>query len=340
MRVWPLVLACGCFVASPVMHFGGGKSGEEAQRDQLTKATPPLLATDGDWQGEVRTVKVRVWADDEYRAQNVRWEATFADELAYANAVLAPMLGIHLEAEYRTWQRHAPGSTLEDDLTALRREDPGADAFAVIGLTSSIALVTGTFDQLGLASLPGQHLMLRGYADVGERQAFDRAFRDLPTEDRQMLYEGRRRHKTTALLLHELGHNLGAPHVDVTDTLMNPMYSGHSAAFDARSHELMLATVDRRLGRLRAAPAATAATVARHPTLVIQLDADGHTRVGGKPIDEASLGELFQLSVADDRDTELVIRAAPSVSQDVIDGVIQRARAAGLVHVSTTPDEP
>src|SRR2546421_8669858 len=106
------VLLCGClFMQTPVMRFGAGKSPEEAQQQRVTQLTPPALVVSDRWAGEVSVAKIRVWADDDFRAQNVRWQSTFADELAYANEVLGPMFGIQLTAEYREWSRHAPGST-------------------------------------------------------------------------------------------------------------------------------------------------------------------------------------------------------------------------------------
>ena len=78
-----LGLASSCI--SPVMTFGGGKSTQEAQHDTLTKVTPPALVVKAEWAGTVTVARMRVWADDEYRAQNVHWQQSFQDELDYAN---------------------------------------------------------------------------------------------------------------------------------------------------------------------------------------------------------------------------------------------------------------
>src|SRR5258706_1083848 len=101
------ILVCGCFV-SPVMHFGEGKSAKESQHEQMAKETPHELEAPAEATASLRVEKIRVWADDDYRAQNMHWQHTFDDQLAYANEVLGPMLGIRLEAEYRSWDHRDP----------------------------------------------------------------------------------------------------------------------------------------------------------------------------------------------------------------------------------------
>jgi len=65
-----VALAAGCI--SPVMTFGEGKSGKEAQRHTMSELGPARLVTEATWEGEIATRKIRVWADAAYRAQNLR----------------------------------------------------------------------------------------------------------------------------------------------------------------------------------------------------------------------------------------------------------------------------
>jgi biopolymer transport protein ExbD len=99
---------------------------------------------------------------------------------------------------------------------------------------------------------------------------------------------------------------------------MNAMYSDHSTSFSEPARELMLATLDARLGG--AAPAD-----GRHPTLVIEIDRAGDASVGGKTVDDATLDELLQLSIADDPETGVVLecdRNAPHAAVvRIVDGV-------------------
>jgi hypothetical protein len=195
-------------------------------------------------------------------------------------------------------------------------------------LTGALSLVSATFEQLGYASVPGRHLMLRGYADVEERKAFERLFHDLTPDERAALYVARRRHKTAAILLHEIGHNLGAQHHVEANTLMNAHYSDQSASFDSASRDVILASLDDRLHR------APRMTDAKHPTLAITIDAAGRRIVGGNPLDESTLEGLLKLSFDDDHTTAVVIKTLPGAPQRAATELVERARAIGLVHVS------
>jgi len=334
-----LVVVCGCM---STMHFGGGKSAKEAQHDEARDLTPPSLTVDHEWTGPIATAKVRVYADDDYRAQNMHWQQGFDEQLEYVNEVLAAGFGVRLVADYREWPRHAPGETLEQALAELHELDRGDDVFEVIGLTSSLSLVSATFENIGMGALPGRHLVVRGYADVFERQAFDRAFTTLDQSEREAMYVARRRHKTATVLLHELGHTLGAPHVEEADTIMNPAYSDHSAAFDAHSRELMLATLDERLHR-QSVHAATASAVTTsgehyaapaHATLVITVDAQGAATVGGQSVDDDVMRRLMKISYDDDHDTQVVVKASKKTPHAAVVKILDAAKAAGLTKLA------
>ena len=334
-----VIIASGCYMQSPVMTFGAGKSAKEAQIDHANKLTPPtLVALDEGWPGQVSVAKIRVYADDDFRAQNVRWRDTFAEQLAYANEVLGPLLGVRLEAEYREWHHRLVGAKLDDQLNALRQFDPGTDVLAVVGLTSALSLVSATFEHLGMASSPGRHMMLRGYAFGYEKVVFERAFKELRPEDRDALYQARRRHKSTAIFLHELGHNLGVMHEDLPDTIMNATYSERSASFTPEARDTMLATIDQRLGRARPKPTRPAPKEV-HPTLVIRVDAAGDPSIGGNTIDEPTLDELLRMSFADDRDTQIVVKAARATPKAAVVKILERAKAAGLRRLAIASDD-
>jgi hypothetical protein len=188
-----------------------------------------------------------VWADDQYRAQNLRWQHGFDDELAYANEVLGPMLGLRLEADYRSWDHQAPNSTLAEHLAALREIDDGDDAMLIVGLTSSLTLVSATYELLALAQLGGRYMVLRGHADLEERKEFERAFPDVSVDERGEVLAARRRHKTTTVLLHEVAHCLGAVHEVQPGGIMSTTFTDRAAALDDRNRELMLTSLDDRL---------------------------------------------------------------------------------------------
>jgi len=158
---------------------------------------------------------------------------------------------------------------------------------------------------------------------------FDSAFRDLSADDREYLYALRRRHKETAVLLHELGHTLGVPHEAEADTLMYPTYSDQSASFTTHARDLMLAAVAARLGRGGPPPAMDA-----HPTLVIKVAATGAVSIAGVELTAGSLEEMLKLTKDDDADTQVIIRAQAGAPQDIIDRVADRVRAKGLERIA------
>jgi biopolymer transport protein ExbD len=327
------VFLTGC-ILSPVYRFGGGKSSKQAQNDQAGKLAPPALGVDDEYEGDVKTAKLRVWADDDFRAQNVRWQQTFQELLDHANEIVASQFGVRFVVEYRSWSyRAAPGEPIETTLAALGAADPGSDVFAVVGLTGALTLVESSFERLGFAALPGKHMILRGYADQGERAAFDRVFKDLDVTQRDALHRARRRHKMVAVFLHELGHNLGAAHRDQPNTLMNPIYQVKAATFDAASRDAIQVTLDRRLGRA-SRPTRAVPQGGDHPTLVIVLDDSGNRLVGGNILDEPTLDGLLRLHYTDDHETAVTIKAQSKTPMTSITSVVDRAKAAGLTRIS------
>ncbi len=317
------------------MHFGAGKSATQAQHDTLVEFTPIRLSTDGTWRGSVADAKIRVYADDDYRAQNLKWQQTFGEQLEYANAVLGPQFGVRLVADYRVWNHHAPGNGLAADLEALRAGDPGTDVLTVIGLTSALSLTSATFDLLGIANEPGRHVMLRGYADLEERKAFARAFPDLTSDERDNALEARRRHKLAAVLLHELAHTLGSPHELITDTLMNPTYSEHATAFSPEAHAVIQRGFDQRLGRethtdvAAAPPPPSPGVVTVHKILSVTIKA-GSISVDEVTKTDTELTMTFRGEATLDKDTEVLLHADPGVPSSRVVEVLDRAKAAGL----------
>jgi biopolymer transport protein ExbD len=330
---------------SPVMTFGDGKSAKQAQHDTMASFGPARLATDKKWNGEVTTKKIRVWADNEYRTQNRNWQKTFEEPLELANLVLTPILGLRLVAEFAVWERHVPGATLDDHLAALIEHDRGNDVFVVVGLTSSLPLVSSTFEALGYASVGGRHMVLRGYADLEERKMYANAFPDLRADERELALVHLRHHKTAVILLHELGHNFGSDH-ETEGTIMSATYSNHATSFSDKARITMLRTIDHRLGREPTVPgeappaeaaaasaqpaAAPAPPAVRREPIVIRVTKAGHTIVDGKKLDATALDALFKSAFVDDTETAIVIKQDRKVPTGAVGDVIDRAKAIGL----------
>jgi biopolymer transport protein ExbD len=316
----------------------------------MNEIGPARLATGETWKGDVETVKVRVWADNPYRTQNIKWQATFDDPLELTNVVMTPLFGVKLVAEYQAWDRDVPGATLEDDLNALRERDSGDDVFVVIGLTSSLPLVSATFEQLGLAEIGGRHLMLRGYADLEERKLYANAFPDLRAEERELALDHLRHHKTAVMLLHELGHILGMDHEVEENTIMNAMYSSHATAYSPHAREVMLHSVDQRLRRNGATPAPTTiaqtmptakpaavkpvpVVVKHHDPIVIRLTKKKATIVAGKTLVADALTAMLKEVYADDPTTAITISQDKNLPGGALGDLIDQLKAVGFTKV-------
>jgi tetratricopeptide (TPR) repeat protein len=263
------VIALGSGCAG--LQAGAGAT-SEAQRS-AGQLFPMLLTARPKWTGEIRAVKLRVWADQEYRAQNPRWQEDLDDYVAYANRVLIPMLGVGLAAEYREWDRRVQG----DELAALVQTDPGDDVVWVVGVTAGARGDSTSFERLGSAHLG--HVLVRGYTEVEQRKALDRAFPEASAEDRGHALVARRRHQTTVVLLHQLGHSLGVLHESEPDGIMSASYSPAAvASIGEGNRRRMLSALDERLAaakryreaeRLLARGDAAGAAVALAPVLAL-----------------------------------------------------------------------
>lgn len=345
---------------TPVMHFGEGKSAKQAQRDTMTELGPARLVTGEKWKGEVTTKKVRVWADNEYRAQNVHWQETFDESLELTNLVISEAFGVKLVADYHVWERSVPGATLTDSINALIERDAGDDVFAVIGLTSSLPLVSATFDQLGLAMVGGRHIMVRGYADLEERKMYANAFPDLRAEERELALEHLRHHKSAVVLLHELGHVLGVEHEIEETSIMNASYSNKATTFTPAARKVMLASVDERLHRGGATRVAAVVTpspavaapppsqpkpdvqppapspstpVVHHAPVIIRVTKKREAIVDGKPLAADALSERLKAVHAEDPTTKIIIKEDRHVPTGVVGDLLDVLRGAGFEKV-------
>jgi len=234
------VALVGCF-HSGLMQIGAGK---KAQRRQLAKAAPAELEVTNPWQGEPRPAKVRVWVDEDFRSQNLHWRAEIEEQIDEANQILIPALGVRLDvAAIEPWPARSAGRSVEEALIDLEQRDPGDGATWVIGYMSSLSMVSSGFEQLGMARLLGHHLVVRGFADGQEREAFARALPDLGKDELEALFQARRRHKQTVILVHEVCHSLGAIHETDEQWIMYPTYGNHMAQLSNKSRELMQITL-------------------------------------------------------------------------------------------------
>jgi tetratricopeptide (TPR) repeat protein len=219
----------------------------ERQKHDLSKVAPASLEAPKAYKGDVRTAKVRVWADVDHRGQTQRWRKRITDEVDYANQLLTPMLGVRLEiVEFREWDHHEPGGSLRTAVAELEKLDDGKGVHFVIGLTSALSMVSIDQHELGMADLLTKYIVLRGFSDIEERKAFERRYPDIEAEREEVL-DARRRHKQTVVLLHEIGHSLGAIHESDPGWILHGVYEPQQASTSERNRELRQNALDDRL---------------------------------------------------------------------------------------------
>lgn len=193
------------------------------------------------------TWRVRFRPDALYLAQTVDAPRQVADVIEDANGVLAAA-GLRLEVE-----RIEPWSSSSDEklamaMTGLQQDDPGAQADLVVGMIGGLSGRTDSLHEAGMAILLGRHAVVRAATRLGEHDAIDQAFSELSEDERARIGKLRKRHRALAVLLHEVGHCLGALHESDRRSLMNPTYDPKMSGFGPGAIALMravLASTDR-----------------------------------------------------------------------------------------------
>ncbi|MES1177090.1 MAG: matrixin family metalloprotease [Myxococcales bacterium] len=230
----------GCFYDS---RWGQQK---QAQQHQAARLAPQKLERQSahvELHAQ-RTLTLRVYATPTYQASIVDWEQQFQHQLDCANATLAGAFGVSLQVQERkTFRPQADEEKLDGLLEELRKLDDAQGVDFVVGLARPAPRFAVSADDLGIARLPGQYLVLRAMSDAQEYEAIQAAFTELPEEKRRNLYRARKEHKLCTVLLHEVGHTLGVPHERAATSLMNPRYHVEASGFSEESANILRASL-------------------------------------------------------------------------------------------------
>jgi predicted Zn-dependent protease len=218
----------------------------------------------------VAVLRVRFYADEEYRAGLFRWADRTKSQLDYLNKVIEPAFGVRFEAEsFRRWHRESGNIDIFQMLAEMEKMDVGAGVDLVVGFVSPMSLVTTSMHEVGAARLLGHHFVLRGMASADEAAAL-KTYDLLDPAEREQLYSRRKWHKETAIFLHEWLHTLGAIHSSNPQHLTNPSYSNRMATLTPLDTELAAIALRARLserqsGQIDWSPLRTALEHAHQP---------------------------------------------------------------------------
>jgi len=112
---------------------------------------------------EPRVIRVRVYADADYRGVVLRWQARLRTQLARINSVAVPIFNVAFEIEsVRNWDRSHTGAAFNGLIDELAALDHGQQVDLVLGLVTPARGITTAMHQVGAAFTPGRHIVMRG----------------------------------------------------------------------------------------------------------------------------------------------------------------------------------
>src|SRR5258707_4050738 len=212
----------------------------DIERDRARRLTPPKIDNQADPArvsdipaGGTRvnaTYQVRIYVDRDYRRESANWQKELEDLVDQASSITEGLYGAKLHIEsIRRWETYNAKDTLTPALDSLARIDSGKDVHWVVGFIGSSSLVTASHDQLGRAYMFACHFVLRGLRNAEEITAIEDSFKYLSSQERDQLIRSRRRHRQTAVFLHEWAHTLGAPHARSPEFINYEQYDSKQA---------------------------------------------------------------------------------------------------------------
>ena len=175
---------------------------EEAAPKRPAEPPPELNS-----EPRLTTFTVKLLADEEERASRKMWELRLRNRVKTASAVFEHYCRVRFETvAVETWKSNDAMSDFEESLADFRDRVGLGSARLAIGFTSQYEVPEGKTHLGGTYGPLATHILLREWS--------------------QHLSEAER----TELLIHELGHFLGAVHSLEADSVMRPMLGDKQAA--------------------------------------------------------------------------------------------------------------
>ncbi len=237
--------ASGCYDS----QWGQQKA---AQGRTAARAAPATLRTEDsetpppsthNAAAKTQKLRVRALVTRSFTAQVVDTPRHLRELFDDLNRITERDLGVHLElVETKPWDL-VDDDDLEKAHATLRSKDPGDDVDWVAGFIGSLPRATRSFHELGKGTLVGKHVVARAASSAERHDAIERSFSELSDDKRHELEKSIRRHRTTAIFLHELGHTLGSVHETSQESIMFPEYNPKMAAFGPSANEVMRASI-------------------------------------------------------------------------------------------------
>lgn len=230
-----LLLSQACYDHSFTQAVIARRRAAKAAEGAKIRATPAVQS-----EGGGKVARVRLYVSDAYRRQHGEWRKPWLDVTAAATEIVGPSFGVRFEVlATKDWSPKCDEAQLSSCLDELAALDPGEDGDWVVGVLGSMSRFSASFDELGMAHVPGRHIVLRDVSDLAERDAIDRAFPSLTASRRDEIYKRRRAHKRLSVFLHEWGHTLGALHVESSDSLLHAYHDDRMQSYDAGNQQLI-----------------------------------------------------------------------------------------------------
>jgi hypothetical protein len=151
-------------------------------------------------------VPVKIFVDEEEPTVQRAWEKRLRGRIAAASEILKTHCFVELKVvDVGTWDSDDKTTEFETSLAEFERETSPGEARLAIGFTSQFQLVRGRTHLGGIRGPLGHHLLIREWSKI-------------ITESERL-----------EVLLHELGHFLGASHSPEANSVMRPVLGDRQA---------------------------------------------------------------------------------------------------------------